>query len=532
MNIFTDVNPMPLLELDNWSVSGPKRILVEPLTLQVPQGHIMGIAGESGSGKTLTLLSIAGLLPPGLTASGELQFRGKDAQHLRRDNSDVAGLRSFRRKSVGFIFQEPMSALNPTMRCGKQLLECMDEDNRPRKLQTALSLLRETGLSDPERIMRSYPFQISGGQRQRLMIAMALANKPELLLADEPTTALDAELKHQVSALMTELCRSRGVALMLVSHDLELLGKYCDSLLVMQQGRVVEQGSARLLMQTPEHPYTRMLLDCRPALEKRGQTLPLPGESRITLNTTPDAHAEEQLLIQVDEKQFPAATKPVLQHIAFSLRRGETICILGQSGSGKSTLARIVCGLDPHFKGFVRDENREKPSRGMIQLVFQDPLSALNPNQKVLETLEEALRFGGGKQKINDRVRETAKELLREVRLPEHTWNAYPHELSGGQCQRVCIARALCAHPEVIILDESVSALDPSVQASVLNLLASLQQKKKLGYLFITHDLDVAAWFSHRLLVLKNGEVDVFGATEELMRHPPTDYTKHLFSFR
>ncbi|MBU6324826.1 MAG: ABC transporter ATP-binding protein, partial [Bacteroidetes bacterium] len=258
------MNSMPLLELDSWCISSPKLMLVEPLSLTLPKGEIMGIAGESGSGKTLTLLSVAGLLPPGLSASGALQFSGKAVEHRRRDNADDAMLRSFRRKSVGFIFQEPMSALNPTMRCGKQLLECMDEDNKPGKLEKALSLLRETGLSEPERIMRSYPFQISGGQRQRLMIAMALANDPELLLADEPTTALDAELKHQVSALMTELCRSRGVSLMLVSHDLELLGKYCDSLLVMQQGRVVEQGFAKSLLQQPEHPYTRMLLDCRP----------------------------------------------------------------------------------------------------------------------------------------------------------------------------------------------------------------------------------------------------------------------------
>jgi peptide/nickel transport system ATP-binding protein len=507
-------------------------MLVQPLNLRVQKGEIVGIAGESGSGKTLTLLSVAGLLPPSLSAAGSLHFQGKYAQHCWTGREDKEVLRHFRRQSIGFIFQEPLSALNPTMRCGKQLLECMDEEHKQRKLERALSLLRETGLNNPERIMRSYPFQISGGQRQRLMIAMALANNPELLLADEPTTALDAELKHQVSALMTDLCRSRGVALLLVSHDLELLGSYCDALLVMQNGQVVEQGSAAHVLSKPSHTYTRMLLECRPSLDKRGHTLPAPGELVLPIYRIPESDASEQLIIRVDQKIFPSEQKPVLQDIAFSLRRGETICILGQSGSGKSTLARIISGLDRDFDGTITDERHESLPKGMIQLVFQDPLSALNPNQKVLKILEEAIRHGGKNRSKGIHAREKAQEILRDVRLPEHTWNAYPHELSGGQCQRVCIARALCANPEVIILDESVSALDPSVQASVLNLLASLQQQKKLGYLFITHDLDVAAWFSHRILVLHEGKTDALDATETLMNAPPTPYTKHLFSFR
>jgi ABC-type glutathione transport system ATPase component len=275
-----------------------------------------------------------------------------------------------------------------------------------------------------------------------------------------------------------------------------------------------------------------MLLDCRPTLEKRHQTLPVPNEEPQARQEVQPTALPVQLQIQVRQKQFRNASRPVLHDVQFDLHRGETICILGQSGSGKSTLARIICGLDKDFRGNIRLAAQDKLPQGVVQLVFQDPFAALNPHQKVLETLEEALKYGGRKPHQSQGIREAAEQLLRDVRLPEHTWNAYPHELSGGQCQRVCVARALCAHPEVIILDESVSALDPSVQASVLNLLARLQSEKQLSYLFITHDLDVAAWISHRLLVLYQGKTDAFGPTVALFQNPPTDYTKHLFSFR
>jgi len=521
----------PLFELTSWSIESGGRLLVHPLNFRVNKGEILGIAGESGSGKTLTLLSLAGLLPKTLNSTGTLTVHGRTGIQQLSGKEGTNHWRSFRRRSIGFIFQEPMSALNPTMRCGKQLLECMDEPDRKKKLEAAHNLLLETGLKDPQRIMRAYPFEISGGQRQRLMIAMALANNPEIILADEPTTALDAELKHQVTALMTSLCRSKGVALLLVSHDLELLGRYCDQLMVMQQGAVVEYGPAATLTQTPAHAYTQMLLHCRPSLQRRGETLPAPGETphRFDLNIAQDAGI--LLDVRVDEKRFTAQRQLALSDVAFRLRQGERICILGQSGSGKSTLARIICGLDDAFKGQINIKNGAAPPPGMIQLVFQDPMAALNPNQKVLEILEEALRYSAGR-KGRDDVRKRALELLRDVRLPEHTHQAYPHELSGGQCQRVSIARALCADPEVMILDESVSALDPSVQASVLNLLAQLQQQRKLGYLFITHDLDVAAWFSHQILVLRDGKTDAFGETVSMMTQTPTEYTRHLFSFR
>jgi peptide/nickel transport system ATP-binding protein len=526
------VKEQQLLTLQSWSIASEERNLVQPLNLSVSRGAIVGIAGESGSGKTLTLLSLAGLLPKNLKASGQMHFSGSSETSLWTGAESGQRWRNFRRKSIGFIFQEPMSALNPTMRCGAQLLECMDEPNRQRRQERALELLHETGLPDPNHIMKAYPHEISGGQRQRLMIAMALANNPELLLADEPTTALDAALKHQVCALMTNLCRTRGVSLLLVSHDLELLGAYSDQLLVMQHGQVVEQGNAADMLRQPKHDYTKMLLDCRPTLEKRQQTLPVPNEEPQARQELQPNASPVQLHVQVTQKQFRNSARPVLHDIQFDLHRGETICVLGQSGSGKSTLARIICGLDKDFQGNIQLAALDKLPPGVVQLVFQDPFAALNPYQKVLETLEEALKYGGRQTLRSRGIRETAEQLLRDVRLPEHTWNAYPHELSGGQCQRVCVARALCAHPEVIILDESVSALDPSVQASVLNLLARLQSEKQLSYLFITHDLDVAAWISHRLLVLHEGKTDAFGPTVGLFQNPPTDYTKFLFSFR
>jgi peptide/nickel transport system ATP-binding protein len=525
-----------LLDIQQLCIKAGGRVLVDQLSFSLKHGEFMGIAGESGSGKTLTCYALAGLLDSALSCSGKIRYYRKNGIEIRLDETNYSTWQTLRREELAFVFQEPMSALNPTLQCGTQLLECLSTFPRREHKERAANLLEACGLDDTLRIMKSYPFQLSGGQRQRLMIAMALANNPKLLLVDEPTTALDAELKYQVTELLTELCRMQGTAVVMVSHDLDLLGNVCDSLLVLQQGKVVEYGDAKTLTRQPTHAYTHLLMDCRPSLDKRGVRLSDGYESpKADTGKTIQNPKSGITLLEVDavsmvyKRQNGTGNLRALDGVSLNIKRGETLCILGQSGSGKSTLAKILCGLEKQVSGNIRFHGNDTGKRG-IQMVFQDPFSALNPEIRVWDALMEVIQL---KHRGTDRsiLKDKCKTLLQAVRLPESSWHAFPRHLSGGQCQRVSIARSLANEPELLILDESVAALDPSVQASVLNLLADLQREMGLGYIFITHDLDVAAYFSDRLHVLLHGRTDCCGETQTLFLNPPSDYTRKLFAY-
>lgn len=517
-----------LLELADLQVSFQNKFLVQGVGFSLSRGGCLGIAGESGSGKTLTCFTIAGLLDTALRSSGSAWFTCRDGQRINLLDAGPAEWTRLRQTEISFIFQEPMSALNPVMRCGIQLRECMPAIPEKEQDQRMHELLLSMGLDDTRRILRSFPFQLSGGQRQRLMIAMALANRPSLIIADEPTTALDAELKNQITALLTARCREEGVSVIMVSHDLDLLAQYCQDVLVMQEGKVMEQGTGSAILQAPRHPYTQLLLNCRPRFSKRGFSLPdTLGSQGVKQPAKKLEQASTLLSAYIKNKIFKESEKPALDKVNVQVAEGETLCILGQSGSGKSTLARILCQLDKDFAGTLEIKGTAMGRRA-VQMVFQDPFSALNPGMSASNMITEVLRDRG---LTAAEARIECTRLFDAVRLPEHCRHKFPSQLSGGQCQRVSIARSLAAAPRVLILDESVSALDPSVQASVLNLLQQLQRETGLGYLFITHDLNLAAWMADRVQVLLNGQTDCEGPAVLLFRDAPSDYTRNLFSF-
>lgn len=521
------MSTQPLLELINLQIAFQDKTLVEGIGFNLQRGGFLGIAGESGSGKTLTCFAIAGLLDPALKPVGAIWFTCRDGKRINLLEASREEWTRLRQTEISFIFQEPMSALNPVMRCGEQLRECLPEIPRKDQELRMEALLQSMGLQDTRRILRSYPFQLSGGQRQRLMIAMALANRPSLIIADEPTTALDAALKNQITELLTTRCREEGVSVIMVSHDLDLLAAHCQDVIVMQEGKVMEQGPGRQILHEPTHPYTRLLLNCRPRLSRRGYTLP---DTRGSASAYAPKQAIDpsslRLRAKVDTKTFKGGKRPALQRVNVQVARGETLCILGQSGSGKSTLARILCRLDTEFKGSLETPGVPSGQRP-VQMVFQDPFSALNPGMRASSMVTEVLRHRG---LSTAEARNECTRLFDAVRLPEHCRDKFPFQLSGGQCQRVSIARSLAAAPQVLILDESVSALDPSVQASVLNLLQQLQRDTGLGYLFITHDLDLAAWMADRVQVLLDGQTDCEGSAETIFNTAPTPYTRDLFS--
>jgi len=517
-----------LLELSELAVYHEQENLVNGIGFRLPAGSFLGLAGESGSGKTLTCYSLAGLLDKKLRVEGKAWYTCRNGKRINLLAATDAEWTFLRRSEISFIFQEPMHALNPVMRCAAQLRECMHGLPKVEQKRRMEQLLQSLGLEDSGRILNSYPFQLSGGQRQRIMIAMALANRPRLILADEPTTALDAALKHQITDLLTTRCKEEGISVIMVSHDLDLLARHCNQVMVLKEGKAMEQGDGQRILREPAHPYTRLLLNCRPRLSRRGYSLPdTTGKEAAALPTRHPKKSALLLQARVENKTFRRARKPALENVSVQVAAGETLCIIGQSGSGKSTLARILCRLDTDFSGSLETAPGEK-ARHPVQMVFQDPYSALNPGMRVNSAIMEVLRHRGLRKEA---VETEFNRLMDAVRLPGHCRNKFPAQLSGGQCQRVSIARSLAAAPNVLILDESVSALDPSVQASVLNLLQQLQRENDLGYLFITHDLDLAAWMADRVQVLLDGHSNCEGPAQALFNHPPTDYTRSLFRF-
>ena len=560
-----------LLKVDDLRVSfrseGKEAPAVDGIRFQIRPGEILGIVGESGSGKSVTALSLLNLVSQGSIRSERIQFdTGKDL--LRLDLADEKQMMEVRGKEISMIFQEPMTSLNPAFTCGMQVTEVLSRHlvmNRKTAKEKTLGLFAEVRLPRPAEIFRAYPHQISGGQKQRVMIAMAIACNPKLLIADEPTTALDVSVQRTILDLLVSLQRSRNMSVLFITHDLNLLQGFAHRILVMYKGTIVEEGPVARIFSSPEHPYTRGLIACRPDPGKRLRKLPTiddffdhteehHGAARksdiISAEERNERHLqifERKPVVTIEglSKIFEGTGGPfsgkgqeyrALQDIFLQVYPGETLGVVGESGCGKTTLARVMLRLLPETAGKIWYKENEitvltgkriKKFRKEIQIVFQDPYSSLNPRLTAGAAITEPMKvhglFGG-----NSGRKERALELLRQVGLAEEHYHRYPHEFSGGQRQRICIARALAVQPELIILDEAVSALDVSVQAQVLNLLNELKYKYGLTYIFISHDLSVVRYMSDRVLVMKDGKIVESGEADSLYSAPKTDYTRML----
>ena len=539
------------------------RIIVRDISFSLEPGVSMGIVGESGSGKTITALSLLKLLPPRMFISdGQIHWHGSRNQDVDLAMLDEKEIQKIRGRQISMIFQEPMTSLNPSLRCGWQIREAVSlhlGESPKRIMSQTLQLLKEVQLPSDKVFYNKYPHQLSGGQRQRIMIAMALAGNPSLLIADEPTTALDVTVQKKILDLLDDIRRNRGMSMLFISHDLGVIRQICENALVMYQGEVVESGRVDDLFDDPQHPYTRGLISCRPMLGSRPVRLPTLADF---LSPSPDAgepepgpaisqatHAEEVPLLKVTDlhtryvlkKSFfgkPLRSLEAVDHVSFHVCQGETLGLIGESGCGKSTLGRTLIGLIRSRKGEIlyRGESVTKlrgkqlnEYRRKVQFIFQDPFSSLNPTMKIGPSIMEVMRVHGIHSSRKHRL-EAALGMLDDVGLPGEFFNRYPHEFSGGQRQRIGLARALATGPELIICDESVSSLDVSVQAQILNLLNELKDKLKLTYIFISHDLAVVKYMADRILVMKDGRLVEQGPSNDLFLHPETDYTRELIN--
>lgn len=521
----------PLLEVANLSVTfgeGEQAVkAVDRVSFSVAPGETLGLVGESGSGKTLAALALMRLVPPSARLSADhLRFKGREILKLTEKE-----LLTLRGGGIGMIFQEPMTALNPVYPIFRQLSEnrVLDRKVNPQHLRAdAAQLLDLTGIANPEVYLDAYPHQLSGGQRQRVMIAMALARKPDLLIADEPTTALDVTIQAQILDLLAAIQAKFGMAMLLISHDLYMVRKVASRVAVMQQGCVVEQGETRSIFQSPQHDYTRKLIDSLPDTE------------------SPKAVSHPEPLLQAQnltchfpvKKGFFRRTVGVIKavdRVSLTINRGETLGVVGESGSGKTTLGELVLRLnDGHgrleFDGvdlFSLGRSALRQMRRRIQVVFQDPFSSLSPRWTIGQILEEGLLIHGQRGDPEGR-RRLVSEMLAEVGLSQSSLDRYPHQFSGGQRQRIAIARAMVLNPSLLVLDEPTSALDLTVQAQILKLLKKLQVRHQLSFLFISHDLRVIRAMSHRVLVMWQGTVVESGPTEKLFNHPRHPYTQRL----
>ena len=571
---------MPLLEVTDlrthFHTRGGVYRAVDGVSFHLERGEILGIVGESGSGKSVTCLSLLGLIPkpPGRIEGGRAMFDGTDLLA-----APPAILRTIRGKRIAMIFQDPMTSLNPYLRISDQLIEPLlihEKISRKAALARALAMLEAVGIQDPTRRLHAYPHEFSGGMRQRVMIAMALITRPDILIADEPTTALDVTVQAQILALIKKLQREFGMAVIFITHDLGIVSGLCDRVQVMYAGRVVETADTRAIFRSPQHPYTRALQRCVPSLQPKGRPLftipglppdlskpideaamlarfavpadiPEPAGFVTNLVTNPPANREVILEVKDVHTHYPArrtklfGPKPppirAVDGVSLAIRRGEVVGLVGESGSGKSTLARTIMRLAPITSGTVVLEGKNlsagdarelAATRRDLQMVFQDPFASLNPRLTIFAALAEPLRVHKicPPADIPGRV----AELMRQVGLPERDQLKYPHEFSGGQRQRIAIARALALNPKVIIADEPVSALDVSIQGQIINLLADLVRSLVLTLIFISHDLHVVKHISDRVAVLYRGKIVELGDTVEVMEHPQHDYTKTLLA--
>jgi microcin C transport system ATP-binding protein len=527
----TDLTASPLLDVRNLEVSfaqghGVKAVGGVSFTLE--RGRTLALVGESGSGKSLTALSILKLLPPGAMATGEVLFKGENLMTMREQK-----LRGIRGDAVTMVFQEPMTSLNPLHTIGKQIgeiLELHGKAERGKLKQQIIGLLEEAGIRDPASRLSAYPHQMSGGQRQRVMIAMALANRPDLFIADEPTTALDVTIQAQILTLLKSLQERHDMAMLFITHDLNIVRRLADDVAVMQSGHIVETGKVDRIFSQPQHPYTKLLL----AAEPKGMAPPVAPSAPVVLETD---NLRVHFPIKRGILRRTVGFVKAVDGVSFRLHQGETIGIVGESGCGKTTLGLALLRLI-RSEGPIVYMGREidklafkamRPIRREIQIVFQDPYGSLSPRMSVADIVAEGVQVQNPKLGFEE-MREVVAQALLDAGLDPALMDRYPHEFSGGQRQRIAIARALALQPKLVVLDEPTSALDMSVQAQIVELLRGLQAERNLSYLFISHDLRVVRAMSHRIIVMNGGKVVEEGPTETIVNHPKSDYTRALFA--
>ncbi len=521
----------PLLDIRNLSVAfrqGARETkAVDDVSFSLERGNTLALVGESGSGKSISALSIVRLLPPGAIATGEARFDGQNMLAIDEDR-----LRAIRGARITMVFQEPMTSLNPLHTIERQVAEILELHGTRRDATRArvIELLGEVGIPNPDARLGAYPHQLSGGQRQRVMIAMALANKPDLLIADEPTTALDVTVQAQIIALLERLQQTYGMAILFITHDLNLVRRFADSVCVMQKGRIVEAGEVQTVFAAPSHPYTQALLKAEPK-----------GAPLVENVDAPVVIAAENLRVWFPiNRGFMRRTVDhikAVDGVSVTVREGATVGVVGESGSGKTTLAlamlRLIRSEGPIvFLGDRIDGDSiadMRPRRRDMQIVFQDPYGSLSPRMSVADIVAEGLTVQRPELTLGQR-REIVARALEETGLDPSTMDRYPHEFSGGQRQRIAIARAIVLEPKFVVLDEPTSALDMSVQAQIIDLLRDLQSRRALAYLFISHDLRVVKALASYLIVMRHGKVVEEGPAAAVFAAPSNDYTRALFA--
>jgi peptide/nickel transport system ATP-binding protein len=556
---------------------------VDKISFTIHRGETVGIVGESGSGKSVTSLSIMQLIPspPGNIIGGQILYYPNDnTESIDLLKIPEKEMRQYRGNEIAMIFQEPMTSLNPVFTCGNQVMEAILLHQKPSKSEAkrlTLDLFEKVQLPDPERIFNAYPHQLSGGQKQRVMIAMAMSCNPNILIADEPTTALDVTVQKHILELMADLRREIDASIIFITHDLGVIAEVADRVIVMYKGKIVEQGSIKDIFLNPQHPYTKSLLACRPPLDYRMEKLPVVADFMdVTKNEDGSINITEKavLLSEIIEsvKVKPETTKarlktlegqtPILEvknlktwfpseknffgkttkyvkavdDVSFVVYPGETLGLVGESGCGKTTLGRTILRLTEAREGEVFFEGKDilklsskelKVLRKDVQIIFQDPYSSLNPRMTIGNAIIEPMQVHNILNTDAER-KQRVIELLQTVGLEARHYERYPHEFSGGQRQRICIARALGLNPKFIICDESVSALDVSVQAQVLNLLMELREQYGFTYIFISHDLSVVKFMSDRMIVMNQGKIEEIGVADDIYNHPQKVYTQQL----
>ncbi|MBT7726178.1 MAG: ABC transporter ATP-binding protein [Flavobacteriales bacterium] len=551
---------------------------VNGISFTLNKGETIGIVGESGSGKSVTSLSAMRLIPspPGEISGGEIIFHKDDGESVDLLKISEEEIRKHRGNDIAMIFQEPMTSLNPVFTCGNQVVEAImlhQNMNKHEAKDLTIKLFEEVQLPDPERIFSTYPHQISGGQKQRVMIAMAMSCQPSVLIADEPTTALDVTVQKTILQLMQKLQTERDMGILFITHDLGVIAELADKVVVMYKGNIVEQGNVWDIFSNPQHPYTKGLLACRPPLNKRYKFLPTVSdfmkededgkmiENNITVEeftkdlTIPNSErelkqkelfAKEPILkIKNLKTYFPirngffggiSSHVKAVDNVNFDVYPGETLGLVGESGCGKTTIGRTIIRLEEPTEGEMiykgkdiakMDAKELREFRKEVQIIFQDPYSSLNPRMTIGNAIMEPMQVHGILENDEQR-KKRVEELLARVNLDPSHFYRYPHEFSGGQRQRIGIARALAVNPKFIICDESVSALDVSVQAQVLNLLNELKEEFGLTYIFISHDLSVVKYMSDRMLVMQDGKIEEMGDADQIYNDPQTEYTKKL----